>query len=204
MGNIGLTQEDSNLRHSHQIRVTGIVVTCMFVFVLDAAGAKPSVQRVPHKVRVYLKIGLSVEKKAAVVKKLLGDNPGSKNESASTNPKSDFRHIFLAKTMTVDAAIKKFAGVDGVARVEALILKPGTYAPGELGIGFEKEITKVQRDKIIHTIKGISIKREINFINTVYIKLPKGMTVVDGMRTYAYLPGVRFVEVNATIRANAS
>ena len=195
------------LHISHWIRVfPGIVSDCRIDGYYPAPPNPeteppgPEDLMVPHEVVVCFESGSSVERKAAAVEEILSAYPGTRNLSASSKPVIRNRVIGLSETLSVDIAIDAFRSIDGVTRVRPKYLKPGSYAPGEPVLGFEESVTKSGRDGIVSAVHGAIIKREYTFISSVYIKLPDGMTVVDAMRIYAYLPGIRYVEANGISR----
>tara|TARA_B110000037_G_scaffold40917_1_gene50600 strand:+ start:3326 stop:4369 length:1044 start_codon:yes stop_codon:yes gene_type:complete len=150
----------------------------------------------PHQVVVKFDAGLTVAKKAEVIKALEKKFPGIYNYYPARTM-NELRYVRIPKEMTPDEAIKKFASIKGIKVAEKVSIQaPNGYVDRELILGFAKGSTAEQRKKAVESIKGgANIIHDLSFTSSAALRLPKNVTTLEGIRIYAYTPGVISIEL---------
>jgi parallel beta-helix repeat protein len=84
------------------------------------------------------------------------------------------------------------------------------YKPGELIVRFapkidSKQRTPAERSEILSSICGASIEHSYKLVpDLTVVKLPAGMTVNDGLKTFNRIPGIMYAEPNYKIRLDST
>jgi subtilisin family serine protease len=118
--------------------------------------------------------------------------------------KSSINRLLLAATLCVLAALILFPpALSHTTHAQEAASVKGNFVEGELLVRF-KPGTSAKSMRAVHSTLGASKVRDFDFINWQHVRLPKGMSVDEGIAAYRRLASVSDVQPNYIYRLDVT